>query len=311
VKGADKAAKAKKREPGLGKALGAERDALRKLQEDLKETAQRTESAEPVFSKALEDALRGSMQSQAADRLDVASKVADNPRIDPDKFSQWVSDVTPDVKKLAEALASAEESVFGDDAEALKRARDTVSDLRKAAEGGVARMREAEARRAGERSDSGEGSQKGEGSQRGEGSQKDVLGEGRERTGGLQAGLRSGNLWGGGDGVPAERVLTDVLRQLDRLEAGVDAPRVRREIARAQKEIETLRSEVKRQGRVQTVEQIEAGLMRPLAQVQDAVSAELARSAERRAMGPVDRDPVPRRFEEAVKRYYDALGGGR
>jgi hypothetical protein len=105
--------------------------------------------------------------------------------------------------------------------------------------------------------------------------------------------------------------LTDVLRQLDRLEAGVDAPRVRREIARAQKEIETFRSEVKRQGRVQTAERIEAGLMRPLAQVQDAVSAELARSAEKRAMGPVDRDPVPRRFEEAVKRYYDALGGGR
>ena len=48
-----------------------------------------------------------------------------------------------------------------------------------------------------------------------------------------------------------------------------------------------------------------------VAQVQDAVAAELARSAEKRAMGPVDRDPVPRRFEEAVKRYYDALGGGR
>ncbi len=57
--------------------------------------------------------------------------------------------------------------------------------------------------------------------------------------------------------------------------------------------------------------ELEARLLDPLVQLRDAISAELARREGREREEAVDRDPVPRRFEESVKRYYEALGGGR
>jgi hypothetical protein len=56
---------------------------------------------------------------------------------------------------------------------------------------------------------------------------------------------------------------------------------------------------------------IEDGLLVPLAQLRDAISSELARKAGSESEGPVDRDPVPRKFEESVRRYYEVLGGSR
>jgi len=50
----------------------------------------------------------------------------------------------------------------------------------------------------------------------------------------------------------------------------------------------------------------------PLERLRVRVSEELIRrSADKNAVVPVDRDPVPDGFDEAVQTYYERIGGGR
>lgn len=52
-------------------------------------------------------------------------------------------------------------------------------------------------------------------------------------------------------------------------------------------------------------------VMSPLVEIRDEISEQLARMNSREAMVPIDRDPVPARFSELVRRYYEKLGQDR
>jgi len=52
-------------------------------------------------------------------------------------------------------------------------------------------------------------------------------------------------------------------------------------------------------------------VMSPLVEIRDEISEQLARMNSREAMVPIDRDPVPARFAEQVRRYYETLGRDR
>jgi hypothetical protein len=110
--------------------------------------------------------------------------------------------------------------------------------------------------------------------------------------------------------VPAQK-LGEWLGQLDRVEALLERPHLRAAVARVQQSAEQLRGDMKRNATKPSPKAIEDSLLVPLAQLRDAISSELARKAGRESEGPVDRDPVPRKFEESVRRYYEALGGSR
>ena len=46
----------------------------------------------------------------------------------------------------------------------------------------------------------------------------------------------------------------------------------------------------------------------PLAEVRNRVAEELARREKPDSLVPIDRDPVPNKFSDLVKRYYETLG---
>ena len=46
----------------------------------------------------------------------------------------------------------------------------------------------------------------------------------------------------------------------------------------------------------------------PLVEVRNRVAEELARRDSKDSLAPIDRDPVPNRFAESVRRYYEELG---
>jgi len=46
----------------------------------------------------------------------------------------------------------------------------------------------------------------------------------------------------------------------------------------------------------------------PLLELRTRVSEELARRESKEALVPIDRDPVPTRYSELVRRYYEELG---
>jgi hypothetical protein len=49
-------------------------------------------------------------------------------------------------------------------------------------------------------------------------------------------------------------------------------------------------------------------VMKPLVEVRQRIEEELAKRDNREAMVPIDRDPVPGRFSELVRKYYENLG---
>ncbi len=126
----------------------------------------------------------------------------------------------------------------------------------------------------------------------------------RPATGALGAG------YAGGWGVPVQD-LGEWLNRLDRVDALLERPQLRAGVARVQQAAEDLRAEMKRNASKPSEHQIQQNLMAPLTELRDAISAELARREGRENEAPVDRDPVPRKYEASVRRYYEALGGGK
>ena len=49
-------------------------------------------------------------------------------------------------------------------------------------------------------------------------------------------------------------------------------------------------------------------VLKPLTEVRDRVAQELRRHESAEALVPIDRDPVPAKFSELVRRYYEKLG---
>jgi len=101
------------------------------------------------------------------------------------------------------------------------------------------------------------------------------------------------------------------LEKLDRVEALLEKPQLRAGVARVQQVAEEIRSDMKRHATKPSRNEVEQKLLSPLAQLRDAINSELARREGKESDVPVDRDPVPRKYEESVRRYYEALGGGR
>jgi hypothetical protein len=51
-------------------------------------------------------------------------------------------------------------------------------------------------------------------------------------------------------------------------------------------------------------------ILKPLVELRQKVREKLARMDDKDALVPIDRDPVPRKFEDLVRRYFKKLGEG-
>jgi hypothetical protein len=69
---------------------------------------------------------------------------------------------------------------------------------------------------------------------------------------------------------------------------------------------------MKRHGEQPQWDLVEDMVAKPLRELKQQVRAELLRrTAEKNELVPIDRDPVPARFSDAVQRYYENLGSAR
>jgi hypothetical protein len=101
---------------------------------------------------------------------------------------------------------------------------------------------------------------------------------------------------------------SDRLRDVEEM---LDQPEWRNEIARVRDRAQALRVDFKRQGKMPQLSQIQLDIINPLAEVRGRISEELARRASPDSLVPLDRDPVPNRFSELVRRYYEQLGNDK
>ena len=271
----------------LADDLNSQRQGLRQLQDQIQKVAESTETAEPNFSKALQDIHRSTIQNQTEAKLKVASDALTLAQSAVARRAEEAA--AKDLEKLAEDVQKAAEEVFGDDVQSLRQARKTLDDLSRQ----IASAAPSSAPR---------------GSQQGSSQAQDSASRNQPQA--TSVSPNNGSTHGGADGVPAQSI-ANWLSTLDRVEALLERPQLRAAVARAQHAGERLQADMKRAATKPSKKEIADRLLSPLVQIRESISSELARIEGKQSDTPVDRDPVPSRFEEPVRKYYEALGGGK
>ena len=98
---------------------------------------------------------------------------------------------------------------------------------------------------------------------------------------------------------------SDRLREVEEL---IDIPDLQNRVATARDQARRMRQEF-REGQVKPDwAVVELQILQPLVEVRQQLREELMRRESSDDLVPMDRDPVPQRYAEMVRRYYEALG---
>ena len=124
---------------------------------------------------------------------------------------------------------------------------------------------------------------------------------GRQDRGGGGGGADAAGPITGGDFAPWADRLRDV-------EDMVDQPDLRSSLATAREQARLMRLEYRRDLKKPDWADVQLKVVRPLVEVRDRIREELARRTPEETLVPIDRDPVPTRYSELVRRYYEDLG---
>ena len=95
------------------------------------------------------------------------------------------------------------------------------------------------------------------------------------------------------------------LRDVEEL---LDSPDLRNAVAGARERARLLRRDVRENLKKPDWTVVNLEVLKPLVEVRQRVVEELSRRTDRESLAPIDRDPVPARYAESVRRYYEELG---
>jgi len=101
---------------------------------------------------------------------------------------------------------------------------------------------------------------------------------------------------------------SDRLRDVEEM---ISDPDLRAEASRIREQAREIRKEMKRHSEEPNWDLVKLKVAKPLAELQDRVAEELMRRGSKDVLVPLDRDPVPAEYQEAVRRYYERLGSGK
>jgi hypothetical protein len=101
---------------------------------------------------------------------------------------------------------------------------------------------------------------------------------------------------------------SDRMRNVEEM---VNTSELRNDLTKVRERVRAVRVDFKRHSKTPQWDLVETQIMKPLVEIRDRISEELARRNSREAMVPIDRDPVPNRFADVVRKYYESLGSSR
>ncbi|MEK6239032.1 MAG: hypothetical protein N2C14_30320, partial [Planctomycetales bacterium] len=174
----------------------------------------------------------------------------------------------------------------------------------------------------------GQGKQPGQGnqpaSQPGQAQQPSQGGSQRPSQGGLRSQRpaqsqpkQEGNFFdSGAPGPGGNPVLTgdnfrDWSDQLRDVEEMLEDPRLQADAARIRDQAREMRQEFKRHSKPPEWSLVEKLVLKPLLELRTQLDQELATKEMKDSRAPIDRDPVPPKFDDLVRRYYERLGSGK
>jgi hypothetical protein len=95
------------------------------------------------------------------------------------------------------------------------------------------------------------------------------------------------------------------------VEEVLDAPDLRNRLAAVRERVAGLRAEYRQRGRLPQPEIVRTEILTPMAEVRVWLQEELARRENANSLVPLDRDPVPEKYSESVRHYYEKLGSAQ
>ena len=101
---------------------------------------------------------------------------------------------------------------------------------------------------------------------------------------------------------------SDRMRDVEEMVAD---PELRAEATRIREQARSIRRDIKRHAEPPNWDLVRLKVIEPMVQLQDRVHEELIRRSGNKSRVPVDRDPVPAEFENAVQQYFEQLGRGQ
>ena len=310
--------------------LAQQRQSLTNLLQEMTRVTEDAEASEPLLARQLYEAVRQTSQGDLDNTLALAGELLKRNFVNESRpFTEQARRETQDLKRAVERAA---QSVLGDDLAALRLAQKELQDLSAQVESELAQAQAAQnpsptsqdnasqsppGAPADPASPSPPPSQRGAAAEQqpdetppngrgtsgraGEPTLSKRFFERGPEAGSVGTGPSSGPLTG-----PEYGPWSDRLRDVEEM---LEDPHLRQEAASIRDRARTMRMEFKRHGREPQWALVKAQITEPLAQLRSQVAEELVRRESPDALVPIDRDPVPHRFSELVRRYYERLGG--
>jgi hypothetical protein len=100
---------------------------------------------------------------------------------------------------------------------------------------------------------------------------------------------------------------SETLREVEQM---VDQTDLRNQVATARERARLMRQQFRTDRKKPDWAVVKSQVYNPLVEVRDRIAEELARRESRENLAPLDRDPVPTRYSDLVRRYYEELGKG-
>ena len=101
---------------------------------------------------------------------------------------------------------------------------------------------------------------------------------------------------------------TDQIRNIEEI---VDDPKLRAELTKIREAARSMRVEFKRHSKNPEWDLVRTKIVEPLHEIQQQVREEIAKKQSPDSLVPIDRDPVPDRYADLVRRYYERIGAGK
>jgi len=296
-----------------------QKKSVENLLDQMKDVSEESEASEPLLSRKLYDTLRNTSSDNLDRALDVTSELLRRNFLP--QAQEMEQRAGRGIEELRKGVEDAAESVLGDEAESLRLARDQLDEL-------IRQVDEEAARAGGGARQDGEPnrptgsavSRRQDGDPNGpadrQESQRQLADAGRTADGhrpDQQAG-GGGNQRGQWDQFDPNGPLTgrdfrqwsDNLRDVEEM---LSEPDLRNDVARVRDRARAIRAEFKRHGKEPQWDLVVQQITKPLAELRNRIGEELSLLQSDDAMVPIDRDPVPGRYAELVRRYYENLGG--
>ncbi len=330
----------------LADRVDQQKENTKKLIDQMKEVSEQAESSEPLLSRALYDTLREASTSDLDRSLEMTRELLRRDLLP--QAQEIERRAGTGIDEIRQGVEEAARSVLGDEADALRLARQQIEELirqmndemaraggarqpsddpngsmsaasqerRAQAQAGAGNRPEGERpadRVSGERDSTGSEQARQSGSPR-EGGEPQASGRRARTDGGEQADGRGGfEIPAYGDDTGNRGPLTgeDYRRWSDGLrdvEEMLSEQELRDEAARIQDRARAIRAEFKRHGAEPQWDLVRTQIMDPLTELRQRVDERLAQLQSEETMAPIDRDPVPDRFADLVRAYFESLG---